>query len=135
MHACRWHASRVCRSWVRWAVGCAVSTPCMLDVGDANLLYWEVCGNPHGKPAVVLGGVTTTRRTEIDWLYRGVAPLFPAQWDRFRAGRPPAERAGDLVAAYYRLLQDPDPAMHMPAAREWCTWEAALVPVDPEATP
>jgi len=28
----------------------------MLDVGDANLVYWEVCGNPHGKPAVVLHG-------------------------------------------------------------------------------
>jgi proline iminopeptidase len=90
---------------------------------------------PHRVTAIVLGGVTTTRRTEIDWLYRGVAPLFPAQWARFRAGVPPAQRAGDLVAAYHRLLQDPDPAIHMQAAREWCAWEAALVSVDPEATP
>ncbi|WP_432117248.1 prolyl aminopeptidase [Streptomyces sp. bgisy032] len=28
----------------------------MLDVGDGNLVYWEVCGNPAGKPAVVLHG-------------------------------------------------------------------------------
>ena len=28
----------------------------MLDVGDGNRLYWEVCGNPSGKPAVVLHG-------------------------------------------------------------------------------
>ncbi|MFD1152652.1 prolyl aminopeptidase [Saccharothrix hoggarensis] len=28
----------------------------MLDVGDGHLLYWEVCGNPDGKPAVVLHG-------------------------------------------------------------------------------
>ena len=28
----------------------------MLDVGDGNLVYWEVCGNPNGKPAVVLHG-------------------------------------------------------------------------------
>src|SRR3972149_90453 len=28
----------------------------MLDVGDGNLVYWEPCGNPHGKPAVVLHG-------------------------------------------------------------------------------
>jgi proline iminopeptidase len=27
-----------------------------LDVGDAHSLYWEVCGNPDGKPAVVLHG-------------------------------------------------------------------------------
>ncbi|GAB2963487.1 prolyl aminopeptidase [Streptomyces pseudoechinosporeus] len=28
----------------------------MLDVGDGNRVYWEVCGNPRGKPAVVLHG-------------------------------------------------------------------------------
>ena len=28
----------------------------MLAVVDRNLIYWEVCGNPHGKPAVVLHG-------------------------------------------------------------------------------
>ena len=27
-----------------------------LDVGDGQRLYWEVCGNPRGKPAVVLHG-------------------------------------------------------------------------------
>jgi proline iminopeptidase len=28
----------------------------MLDVGDGQLVYWEVCGDPGGKPAVVLHG-------------------------------------------------------------------------------
>ncbi|WP_028806003.1 prolyl aminopeptidase [Streptomyces sp. 142MFCol3.1] len=28
----------------------------MLDVGDGNQVYWEVCGNPRGKPAVMLHG-------------------------------------------------------------------------------
>ncbi len=28
----------------------------MLDVGDGNHVYWEQCGNPDGKPAVVLHG-------------------------------------------------------------------------------
>jgi proline iminopeptidase len=28
----------------------------MLEVGDRNLIYWELCGNPQGKPAVVLHG-------------------------------------------------------------------------------
>lgn len=27
-----------------------------LDVGDGNLVYWETCGNPDGKPTVVLHG-------------------------------------------------------------------------------
>jgi proline iminopeptidase len=28
----------------------------MLDAGDGNRLYWETCGNPSGKPAVVVHG-------------------------------------------------------------------------------
>ncbi|WP_320772776.1 prolyl aminopeptidase [Streptomyces sp. CRN 30] len=28
----------------------------MLDVGDGNSVHWETCGNPRGKPAVVLHG-------------------------------------------------------------------------------
>jgi proline iminopeptidase len=28
----------------------------MLDAGDGHQLYWETCGNPDGKPAVVLHG-------------------------------------------------------------------------------
>ena len=28
----------------------------LLDVGDGNLVYWETCGNPAGKPAVMVHG-------------------------------------------------------------------------------
>jgi proline iminopeptidase len=28
----------------------------MIEVGDRNLVYWEVCGNPAGKPAVMFHG-------------------------------------------------------------------------------
>ncbi len=28
----------------------------LLDVGDGQHLYWEACGDPEGKPAVVLHG-------------------------------------------------------------------------------
>jgi proline iminopeptidase len=28
----------------------------MLDVGDGHRVYWETCGNPSGKPALVLHG-------------------------------------------------------------------------------
>jgi proline iminopeptidase len=28
----------------------------MLDVGDGHRVYWETCGNPAGKPAIVLHG-------------------------------------------------------------------------------
>ena len=28
----------------------------LLEVGDGNLIYWETCGNPDGKPALMLHG-------------------------------------------------------------------------------
>ncbi len=37
---------------------------------------------------------------------------------------PKAER-GDILDAYHRRLLDPDPAIHMPAARAWGTYEGA----------
>ncbi|MEH1058597.1 prolyl aminopeptidase [Micromonospora sp. CPCC 206171] len=196
----------------------------MLDVGDGNVVYWEVCGNPDGKPALVVHGgpgsgcgtgvrrffdparyrivlfdqrgcgrstphasdpatdlrhntthhlvadmerlrehlgvrrwllhggswgstlilayaqrhpervseivinaVTSTRRSEIDWLYRGVGRFFPQQWDRFLAGAPGTAREGDVVGAYARLMADPDPAVRERATVDWCAWEDAVV--------
>jgi proline iminopeptidase len=203
----------------------------MLDVGNGQQVYWEVCGNPSGKPAVVLHGgpgsgctpglrryfdpaayrivlldqrgagrsaphasdaavdlstnttlhliadlellrehvgverwlvfggswgatlalayaerypprvteivlasVTMTRPADIRWLYHGVGRFFPEQWARFRDGVPPEER-GDLVAAYWRLLDDPQPAVREKAARDWCDWEDAVVSLEPDYEP
>ncbi len=97
------------------------------------LAYAQRC--PNRVIGIILLGVTTTRRSEIDWLYRGVAPLFPEEWARFRAGVPEFERDGDLVGSYYRLLHDPDPAVRAKAAQDWHDWEAASVSVDPDARP
>ena len=46
--------------------------------------------HPERVSEIVIPGVTTTRRSEIDWLYRGVGRFFPAEWERFRAGVPEA---------------------------------------------
>jgi proline iminopeptidase len=196
----------------------------MLDVGDGNHVYWEVCGNPAGKPALVVHGgpgsgcgtqarrlfdpdrhrvvlfdqrgcgrstphasdpstdmrhnttphliadmerlrtrlgidrwllyggswgstlilayaetypervseivipaVTTSRRSEIDWLYRGVGRFFPEDWERFLAGAPGTPRDGDIVAAYARLTEHPDPAVRAKATEDWCAWEDAVL--------
>lgn len=87
--------------------------------------------HPERVTAAVFFGVTTTRPSEIAWLYRDVAPLFPEQWSRFRAGVPEDQRDGDLVAAYYRLLADPDPAVRQQAAQDWNAWDTASVSADP----
>lgn len=91
--------------------------------------------HPEQVAALVLAGVTTTRRTEINWLYRGLAPLFPREWARFRAGVPANRRDGDLVAAYHDLLNDPNPAVRDKAAADWHDWEAASISADPHARP
>jgi proline iminopeptidase len=195
----------------------------LLEVGDGNLIYWESCGNPDGKPAVVLHGgpgsgctegarrnfdpaayrivlfdqrncgrsmphasdpttdlstnttqhliadlellrkhlgieqwlvfgaswgatlalayaeehpsrvsgivlfaVTNTTRAELEWLYHGAARFFPEAWDTFKRGVPDPQRHGDLIAAYHRLMESPDPAVREQAAYDWCTWEDSL---------
>src|SRR3954465_4268393 len=212
----------------------------MLDVGDGNRVYWETCGNPAGKPALVVHGgpgsgaspgmprqfdperyravlfdqrgcgrsrphasdpatdmavnttdhliadmerlrehlgierwllyggswgstlslayaerhpervseivlvaVTTTRRSEVDWLYRGAGRFFPEAWERFRDGVPEADRdrataaegAHDLLAAYVRLLEDPDPQVRRRATNGWARWEDAVVALEPGGKP
>ncbi|MEV8455022.1 prolyl aminopeptidase [Streptomyces sp. NPDC052095] len=204
----------------------------MLDTGDGNLVYWETCGNPDGKPALVVHGgpgsgcsagprgyfdpayyrtvlfdqrgcgrstphaadpttdlthntteqliadmerlrrhlgidkwllyggswgstlilayaerhpervseiviasVTTTRRSEIDWLYRGSGRFFPEAWQRFRDGVPEAGQDGDLVAAYARRVNSPDPEVRARATADWCAWEDAVLSGEPNGAP
>ncbi|WP_342213755.1 alpha/beta fold hydrolase [Nocardia wallacei] len=83
--------------------------------------------HPERVRAIVLAGVTMTRRAEIDWLYHGLARLLPREWEAFRDGVPPAERDGDLVRAYARLVDHPDAEVRMRAARDWCAWEDAVI--------
>lgn len=92
--------------------------------------------HPQRVSEIVLHSVTMTRPADIDWLYHGVGRFFPEEWARFRAGavKGDGEVAGatgdDLVAAYYRLLGDPDPAVAQQAARDWCAWEDAVVSLE-----
>ncbi|MFJ1611390.1 prolyl aminopeptidase [Streptomyces sp. NPDC088249] len=198
----------------------------MLDVGEGNLVYWEVCGNPEGRPALVVHGgpgsgcteqprqyfdpdryrvvlfdqrgcgrstphasdpaadlrynttdrliadmerlrrhlgidkwllyggswgstlilayaeqypervseiviaaVTTTRRSEIDWLYRGAGQIFPEAWELFRAGVPEAgsDATADVLTAYARRMESPDAGVREKATADWCAWEDAVL--------
>jgi proline iminopeptidase len=89
---------------------------------------------PERVTEIVLLSVTTTRRSETDWLYRGVARFFPEAWEQFRDGLPEDDRAGDLVAGYARLLEHPDLAVRRRATRDWCRWEDTVLSLEPGAT-
>ena len=91
--------------------------------------------HPERVTEVVLSAITTTRRSEVDWLYRGVRRFFPAQWRAFRAGVPEAERDSDLPAAYGRLLAHHDAAVRTKAAADWARWEDAVLSLETTGTP
>ncbi len=91
--------------------------------------------HPDRVSEVILAAVTMTRPSDIDWLYHGVGQYFPEAWARFREGVPEVEQDGDLVAAYYRLLQHPDAEVRHRAAQDWCDWEGSVVAPSPDAPP
>jgi proline iminopeptidase len=86
---------------------------------------------PERVSEMILLSITMTRRADVRWFGHDVGRYFPAEWERFRSGVPEADRDGDLVAAYDRLLNaHPDPAVRLRAARDWVAWEDALLSLE-----
>lgn len=88
--------------------------------------------HPDRVSELVLRGIFTFRRRELDWLYvQGASEIFPDKWEEFLAPIPEAER-GDLVAAYHRRLTGTDEAEKLVAAKAWSKWEAETVTLLPD---
>jgi proline iminopeptidase len=88
--------------------------------------------HPTAVSELVLRGVFTLRRHELEWFYEGgAAALFPDLWEEFIAPIPVLERHR-MIEAYHRRLSDPDPAVHVPAAVAWSRWEAATLTLLPD---
>jgi proline iminopeptidase len=88
--------------------------------------------HPERCLGLVLRGIFLCRRSEIDWFLYGLRNVYPEPWERFAGFLPPDERS-DLLVNYHRRLVDPDPAVHMPAARSWSVYEGScstLMPSD-----
>lgn len=79
---------------------------------------------PARVRGLILRGIFLCRKSEIEWFLYGIRNVFPEAWRAFAEFVPAGER-GDLLDAYHRRLTDPDPAVHMPAARAWSTYEGA----------
>jgi proline iminopeptidase len=84
------------------------------------LAYAET--HPQRCTGLILRGIFLCRKSEIDWFLYGLKTFFPEAWYDFVAPIPERERS-DLLVAYYWRLNDPDPAVHMPAARTWSIYE------------
>jgi len=89
--------------------------------------------HPQAVSELVLRGIFTLRRHELEWFYEGgAAAIFPDLWEDFLAPIPVLERSR-MIEAYHRRLFDPDPAVHVPAAVAWTRWEAATVTLTPDS--
>lgn len=101
----------------------------MLDVGDGNRVYWETCGNPHGKPALVLhggpgsGASPTLRRYFDPTAYRIVL------LDQRGAGRSTphaADHATDMsVNTTAHLMADLERLRTHLGVERWLVWGAS----------
>jgi proline iminopeptidase len=80
--------------------------------------------HPERVSGLVLRGIFLGRPVEVDWFMHGIATVFPEAHAAFAGFLPPAER-GDLLGGYLRRLTNPDPEIHMPAARAWSTYEGS----------
>jgi proline iminopeptidase len=90
--------------------------------------------HPERVSELVVRGIFTLRKQELDWFYQaGASMLFPDEWERYLAPIPMAER-GDLVEAYRRRLTGTDPAVQLEAAKAWSGWEGATVTLLPDPT-
>ena len=89
--------------------------------------------HPERVTELVLRGIFTLRKSELDWFYegKGAEQIAPDLWQKFLEPVPLAERDGSLIEAYHRLLNNPDPAIHGPAAVAWATWEASMITLLP----
>ena len=80
--------------------------------------------HPERVRGAVLRGVFLGRNSEVDWFMHGLATIFPDVHAAFAGHIPEAER-GDLLGAYLRRLTDPNPSVHMSAARAWSSYEGS----------
>ncbi|AUG76231.1 proline iminopeptidase [Kitasatospora sp. MMS16-BH015] len=91
--------------------------------------------HPERVSAILVQALMLTRPSELYWLYEGAGRFQPEAWDRFREGVPEAERDGDLLKAYARLMEHPDRAVRVKAAADWLAWEDAVISNEPNGKP
>ncbi|MEM7743984.1 MAG: prolyl aminopeptidase [Pseudomonadota bacterium] len=93
------------------------------------LLYAQT--HPERVSELVLRGIFTMRRSELNWFYAGgAARFYPEAWADLISPIPEEERE-DLITAYYNRLTSPDEALQLRFARPWVRWEASTAVLRP----
>ncbi len=88
--------------------------------------------HPDRVSELVLRGIYTLTRAELDWYYQfGVSEMFPDKWERFVKPIPPEERH-EMMLAYNKRLTHEDKAVRLEAAKAWAIWEGETITLLPE---
>jgi proline iminopeptidase len=85
------------------------------------LLYAQT--HPKAVGSLILRGIFTMRKSELDFVFRGgISEFFPEQYDAF-LNYLPEDKRGDVKTAYYELMTSDDPATRLSACRAWSLME------------
>ena len=111
-----------------------------------GIASWQVVGGSWGSTLalayaeahagrvteLILRGIFTLRKSEIDWFYQmGADRLFPDEWEAYVAVIPEPERH-DMLSAYHRRLTGEDRAVQIVCARAWSRWEGSTLSLLPD---
>jgi proline iminopeptidase len=87
---------------------------------------------PEKCSSLTLRGIFLMRRSEIEWLFDAGRRFRPDAWEALLDGLPDDLRYGDPLEGYATLLDSPDRAIRLAAARRWCLYEATLANLVPD---
>jgi proline iminopeptidase len=92
--------------------------------------------HPSRVSELVLWGVTTTTRHEVDWLTWTMGEVYPEAFAELLSVVPDLRGGDNVPLAVNGLLVGDDPARRDEAARAWCAWEDRLATLSgaPEAS-
>jgi proline iminopeptidase len=102
-----------------------------------NIAQWAVFGGSWGSTLalayaethpkcvthLILRGIFTLRREELQWFYQqGAHHIYPDAFENYLKPIPETER-GDLIQAYYKRLTSNNKDIQLEAAKAWSIWE------------
>lgn len=93
------------------------------------LAYAET--HPARVSALIVRGIFTLRREELQWFYQeGASWLFPDLWEKYLAPIPTNERH-NLMGAYRERLTGENMQARIEAAHAWVQWESHTITLLP----
>lgn len=95
-----------------------------------SLAYAET--HPEHVSELVLRGIFTLRKEEIQWFYQeGASWIFPDYWEDYIRPIPEHER-NNLLAAFHRRLTGDNEEEKKAAAKAWSQWEGRTITLLPD---